>query len=55
MELFVRFIKGSKWDKYLKDLDWKELALSLCFCREYSYFGLQSLQAVILIQQSETP
>lgn len=26
LELFVRFIKGSKWNKYLKALDWKEFA-----------------------------
>lgn len=26
LELFVRFIKGNKWDKYLQNLDWKEFA-----------------------------
>lgn len=26
LELFVRFIRGNKWDKYLLNLDWKEFA-----------------------------
>lgn len=26
LELFVRFIRGNKWDKYLKALDWAEFA-----------------------------
>lgn len=26
LELFVRFIQGNKWDRYLKELDWKEFA-----------------------------
>lgn len=26
LELFVRFIKGNKWDKFLQALDWKEFA-----------------------------
>ena len=26
LELFVRFIQGNKWDKYLRALDWKEFA-----------------------------
>mgnify|MGYP000002361233 FL=1 len=26
LELFVRFIEGNKWDKYLRALDWKEFA-----------------------------
>ena len=26
LELFVRFIKGNRWDGYLRNLDWKEFA-----------------------------
>ncbi len=26
LELFVRFIKGNRWDAYLRNLDWKEFA-----------------------------
>ena len=26
LELFVRFLQGNKWDRYLKELDWKEFA-----------------------------
>ena len=26
LDLFVKFVQGNKWDKYLKDLDWKEFA-----------------------------
>ena len=33
LELFVRFIKGNRWDGYLRKLDWKE------FARHYNGFG----------------
>ena len=26
LDLFVRFLQGNKWDKYLRTLDWKEFA-----------------------------
>ena len=32
-ELFVRFIKGNRWDGYLRNLDWKE------FARHYNESG----------------
>ncbi|MDY5671510.1 MAG: N-acetylmuramidase domain-containing protein [Prevotella sp.] len=31
--MFVRFIKGNRWDGYLRNLDWKE------FARHYNESG----------------